>query len=141
MASRENERKRREWAERLVRYRADGLTVAGFCAQERVSVNTFYYWSRRVGSVATSSAAQRARPTSSPAAVATGGRAVGEHGPQAESTTIDARGGEVRFRFDAAVEVSVPAECLDAIRCLVECVGRRRVERDAAFREIVVASR
>ena len=43
MASRENERKRREWAERLVRYRAGGLTVAGFCAQERVSVNTFYY--------------------------------------------------------------------------------------------------
>ena len=43
MASRENERKRREWAERLVRYRAGGLTVAGFCTQERVSVNTIYY--------------------------------------------------------------------------------------------------
>ena len=141
MASRENERKRREWVERLVRYRAGGLTVAGFCAQERVSVNTFYYWSRRVRSVATSSAAQRARPTNSSAAIVEGVRALGGHGPQAESTTSGARGGEVRFRFDAAVEVSVPAECLDAIRCLVECLGRHRVERDAAFREIVVATR
>jgi hypothetical protein len=106
-----------------------------------VSVNTFYYWSRRVGSVATSNAAQRARPTNSSAAIVAGVRALGEHGPQAELATSGARGGEVRFRFDAAVEVSVPAECLDAIRCLVECVGRRRVERDAAFREIVVAPR
>jgi hypothetical protein len=32
MASRENERKRREWAERLVRSRAGGLTVARFVA-------------------------------------------------------------------------------------------------------------
>ncbi len=32
MASRENERKRREWAERLVRSRAGGLTVAQFVA-------------------------------------------------------------------------------------------------------------
>ena len=141
MASRENERKRREWTERLVRFRACGLTVARFCAQERVSVNTFYYWSRRVGSVATSNAAQRVRPTSSPASVARGSRAFGEHGPRAELATSGARGGEVRFRFDASVEVSVPAECLDAIRCLVECVGRHRVERDAAFREIVVATR
>jgi hypothetical protein len=94
-----------------------------------------------VGAVATSNALQRARPTSSPAAVATGGRALGGHGSQAESATSGARDGEVRFRFDAAVKVSVPAECLDAIRCLVECIGRHRVERDAAFREIVVATR
>ncbi len=53
MASRENERKRREWTERLVRYRAGGLTVARFCAQKRVSVHPFYYWSRRGCSDAT----------------------------------------------------------------------------------------
>ena len=48
MASRENEQKRSEWAERLARYRASGLTVARFCVQERVSVNTFDYWPRRL---------------------------------------------------------------------------------------------
>jgi hypothetical protein len=116
MASRENERKRREWTERLVRYRAGGLTVARFCAQERVSVNTFYYWSRRVCSDTTENALQRARTTNSKVAVVGGAQALGGCGPQAEPATSGVRGGEVRFRFDAAVEVSVPAECLDAIR-------------------------
>ena len=53
MASRENEQKRSDWAERMARRRASGLTVARFCAQERGSVNTFYCWSRRVAAVAT----------------------------------------------------------------------------------------
>ena len=41
MASRQDLEKRRLWAERLRRYRSSGLTVARFCASERVSV----YWS------------------------------------------------------------------------------------------------
>ena len=143
MASRENEQKRSEWAERLTRHRASGLTVARFCAQERVSVNTFYYWSRRVGAGAASSAAQRAQVSTFPDVVSSGTRALGKRGPQprTESATIGARNGEVRFLIDAAVEVTVPAECLDAIRCLVECLARHRVRRDAAFHEIVVAPR
>jgi hypothetical protein len=141
MASRENERRRREWTERLVRYRAGGLTVARFCTQERVSVKTFYYWSRRVCSDTTENAVQRARPTNSEVAVVGGTHALGGRGPQGEPATSGVWGSEVRFRFDAAVEVSVPAECLDAFRCLVECVGRLRVERDAAFGEIIVATR
>jgi hypothetical protein len=47
MASVESKRKRQAWAERFGRYRTSGLTVARFCAQERVSVNTFYYWARQ----------------------------------------------------------------------------------------------
>ena len=143
MANRENERKRSEWAERLTRHRASGLTVARFCDQQRVSVNTFYYWSQRVGAVAASSAAQRAQVSTFPKAVSSGARALGKRGPQsrAESATSGARNGEVRFFIDAAVEAAVPAECLDAIRCLVECLARHRVERDAEFHEIVVATR
>ena len=139
MASRENEQKRSEWAERLARHRASGLTVARFCAQERVSVNTFYYWSRRLGA----GAAQRALVSTFPKVVASGARALGKRGsqPRIESATIGARSGELRFLIDAAVEVTVPAECLDAIRCLVECLARHRVRRDAAFHEIVVAPR
>jgi hypothetical protein len=41
--------KRREWAELFMQFRTSGLNVARFCKNERVSVNTFYYWSKRVG--------------------------------------------------------------------------------------------
>ena len=59
--------KRREWMERLGRFRASGMTVARFCASEGVAVNTFYYWSGRAGSAvhtpstATGAAAARKR--------------------------------------------------------------------------------
>jgi hypothetical protein len=49
MARRLDGEKRREWEERFLQFRASGLTVARFCANERVSVNTFYYWSKRMG--------------------------------------------------------------------------------------------
>ncbi len=43
--------KRREWTERLVRYRQAELTVAEFCSNEGVSVATFYLWKRKLGVV------------------------------------------------------------------------------------------
>jgi hypothetical protein len=47
----------------------------------------------------------------------------------------------VRFVWNAAaVEVSVPADCLDAIRCLAECLPDARWTQADAFREVVVRS-
>ena len=46
----------------------------------------------------------------------------------------------VRFYCRAAVEVSVPADCLDAIRCLAECLRHAEVESSDAFQEVVVSS-
>jgi hypothetical protein len=46
----------------------------------------------------------------------------------------------VRFSWNAGVEVSVPADCLDAIRCLAECLQRARPECSDAFQEVVVRS-
>lgn len=110
MKRREDERKRREWAERLARFRTSGLTVARFCASESVSVNTFYYWSSRVGAEA---------PASTPATPAL-----------------------VRFHFPAGVEVSVPADCVAAIRCLAECVRLASpAAAAAAFQEVFVGRR
>ena len=37
------------WRERLQRQGASGLTVAQFCAQERLSAKAFYAWKRRLG--------------------------------------------------------------------------------------------
>ena len=138
MASVESKRKRQAWEDRFGRYRTSGLTVARFCAQERVSVNTFYYWARRVGTGTASPAIppslspRSSLPTAKQLRSAAGCESI------AESGSVRASGGVVRFRFDAAVEVSVPAECLDAIRCLVECIGRRPDDRNTAFHEIVV---
>jgi len=36
------------WSERLRRYSNSSLTVAAFCERERVSVQSFYYWRRKL---------------------------------------------------------------------------------------------
>jgi|PlaIllAssembly_1097288.scaffolds.fasta_scaffold709558_2 hypothetical protein len=133
MTSRQDVQKRRVWETRLERFRTSGLTVARFCAQEGVSANTFYYWARRVGVAATSvrtsvsqrgGTVKRGRPSPQPLSAA------GENTPA----------GLVRFHWNAGVEVSVPAECLDAIRCLAKCLPHGQVERTDAFQELVVSS-
>lgn len=60
MSQRLDVQKQRQWEERFGRYRSGGMTVARFCAKERVSPHAFYYWARRVGS-------QRVRPGSAQA--------------------------------------------------------------------------
>ena len=46
----------------------------------------------------------------------------------------------VRLYCGGAVEVSVPADCLDAIRCLAESLRHAKVECSDAFQEVVVRS-
>jgi hypothetical protein len=131
MVSRQDVEKRRAWEVRFERFRSSGLSVARFCEQERVSVNTFYYWAKRVGSKsarpATSgvgNAPRRSRLAAKPAATAGG----------------TANAALVRFSWNAGVEVSVPADCLGAIRCLAECLQHTRAERPDVFQELVVRS-
>jgi hypothetical protein len=131
MTSRQDLQKRRVWAVRLKRCRASGLTVAGFCEQERVSVNTFYYWAKRLRSPTVAASLSGLQ----------GGRERGRQPVQHTSAAIgNSNAAVVRFHWNAAVEVSVPANCLDAIRCLAECLRHAQVERSDAFQEIVVSS-
>ena len=46
----------------------------------------------------------------------------------------------VRFSWESGVEVSVPADCLGVIRCLVECLQHTRAERPDAFQELILRS-
>jgi hypothetical protein len=133
MTSRQDVQKRRVWEARLERFRASGLTVARFCAQERVSANTFYYWARRVGSVSNS----MRPPLSKRAGTSERGRQTIQRLPVAGGNSPASL---VRFHLSAAVEVSVPADCLDAIRCLAECLQHAQVKRSDAFQELVVSS-
>ena len=130
MASRQDVQKRRVWEARLERFRTSGLTVARFCAQEGVSAHTFYYWARRVAAAST-----LGRTCSSQRA----GSAEGSR-PTRPAASGNGQAAWVRFQLPAAVEVSVPADCLDAIRCLAECLTHGPAERSAAFQEVVVCS-
>ena len=131
MVSRQDIEKRRAWEVRFERFRASGVTIARFCEQEHVSVHTFYYWARRVGSNSvrpsssgTGKTSRRSRLSVKPVATAGGTSNVAL----------------VRFCWNAAVEVSVPADCLDAIRCLAECLQHTHTGRSDAFQELVVRS-
>ena len=131
MVSRRDVAKRRAWGVRFERFRASGLSVRRFCERERVSVNTFYYWAKRVGS-------NSARPSTSAAGnPPRRSRPSVKHAPTAGGISNAAL---VRFSWNAGVEVSVPADCLSVIRCLAECLQHTRAERPDAFQELVVRS-
>jgi hypothetical protein len=132
MTRRYDVRKRRQWEERFERHRSGGLTVADFCAKERVSANTFYYWAKRIDrrstaarSAASATASQRQRQLSLPPRVA----------------TVAAKTELVRFRLGTTVEVLVPADCLDVIRSLAQWLQGSSAERADAFQEVVVGPR
>jgi len=129
MARRLDGEKRRDWEERFLHFRASGLTVARFCANERVSVNTFYYWSKRMGRRSTTARSAEGEGAS-------GGSRDSELRRRVSAVATNTA--LVHFRLGAAVKVSVPANCLDVIRCLAECVQQSRREHSDAFREVVV---
>lgn len=55
--------KRREWSERLRRFKRCDLTVAAFCETEGVSTPSFYQWRRRLDSLAMEAAPAATRIT------------------------------------------------------------------------------
>jgi hypothetical protein len=116
MVSSGDVQKRRAWKARFARYRASGHSVARFCHQERVPTNRFYYWAKRLRAARTvvPSRVDEARPLSK------------------------TRGPVVRFRWKSGAEVRVPADCLEVIRCLAECLARSHGHRAEAFQEVVV---
>mgnify|MGYP003757512427 FL=1 len=125
MVSSGDEQKRRAWEARFARYRASGLSVARFCGQERVSVNMFYYWAKRL------------RTASAMASLRTD-RTIRRQASTTTSAGGNPREPVVRFCWKTGTEVRVPADCLDAIRCLAECLARKGDHPGEAFQEVVV---
>lgn len=121
--------KRQEWEVRLLRFRASGMTVARFCELEGVPVHRFYYWSKRIGS----DSGTRSLPR--PSSISKLRRK-----PVSDQTadSVASETAVVRFRWNERIEVSVPADCLGAIRCLAECFRDSARERANAFQEVVV---
>jgi len=145
--------KRREWQARFERFRASDLTVGRFCSAERVSVNSFYYWAKRLESRSASPALQTGsrRWHATPMAEGTRQRAADRESPCGATTgaAVDPAASFVRFLLGDGVEIVVPAERLDVVGRLVRCLRRRATTSadarsagppSAAFHEVVVAA-
>jgi transposase-like protein len=117
------QQKHQEWQERLARFQQCGLTVARFCQQEQIAPHVFYYWARRLRSGAAQAPVMKQHRSRSAAEVLP---------PPATAAAV------VRFRLESGVEVSLPAHCLDAIRCLAESLGSRRTAALPAFQQVQV---
>lgn len=129
--------KRREWVERFERFRASGLTVARFCAGEPVSEHTFYYWAKRIGRRSTAVRSTAARPAATNGAPQRQREPVRRRRVSAAATNSPL----VHFRLNAATQISVPADCLDVVRCLVLSLQSPRAEGNDAFHEVIVGTR
>ena len=126
MARRCDARKDAEWGKRLKRFRRCGLTVARFCAEEHVSVASFYYWRKKLGQTA-SRRRTRSRPgvfrqvavVPSPPAMAPAGLAVAP----AASAGVPASS-RIVIQLPCGTRIEVDAEYLDAVRAVVGEVTR-----------------
>ncbi len=101
MARQGNQQKFAEWQQRLRRFEQSGLTIARFCARERVSVPTFGYWRRKCAGGAASPTAARAAFKS---VEVIGGRAV-------------------TLRFAAGVVLEIPEDRPDLVRLAIEAAA------------------
>ena len=101
MAWQGDRRKLADWQRRLRRFEKSGLTVARFCARERVSVPTFGYWRRKC--------------------------ACGDASPQAALSafkSVEVIGGRsVTLRFPAGAVLDIPEDRPDLVRVAIEAVA------------------
>lgn len=104
-------RKLAVWRERFERFSSSGLTVARFCARERVSVASFYHWRKKLGAPA--------RPPRS------GGRA-----RLFQPVTVVPTAGDVSIQLPGGTQIEVRAEHLAAVQAVIAEVAR--VDRGVA---------
>ena len=144
MVRRFDDQKIRDWESRLARFGYSGLTVGRFCQKENVSINRFYYWTKRIGSLGSSvSRSKRARTqgvVTKPRRADAPERSLQQMlqrpaTPAIESTTL------VHFLLSSGARVSIPADCLDALRCIAQCAQQSFAEHQDGFHQVVVGTR
>lgn len=93
------------WRARFERHSRSGLSVARFCAQERVSVPAFYYWRKKLKA----NAPRHRRP-----------------GPPAsfQPVTVFPSAPGVSIHLPGGARIEVRAEDLDVVRAVVAEVAR-----------------
>jgi hypothetical protein len=145
-----DEQKRRDWERRLARFRASGVTVARFCQRESVAVHAFYYWAKRVSSSSPLKLSRRRTgkaDTNCAGGALRGGQSDGDQLMLGEARTLSSRAcaptGEnvamVHFDLHHGARLSVPADCLETIRCVVQCLEQSAAAQGTAFREVLLS--
>ena len=136
-------RKQSDWRKRLARFRSSGKTVTQFCQHEQVTPSTFYYWSRRLRQEGLTAKARRRSP---------GDEADRQLEPVTKTRkqpTIDSGPSTpmVQFSWNEDLQVSIPAHCLDAIRCVLEWSREGVTEmpkspgQDSVFHQVLIDAR
>ncbi len=101
MGRQANQSKAIEWQKRLRRFEACNLTVARFCARERVTEPTFWYWRRKF--VDTIAALEPSPPAFTP---------------------VDVIGGRsVPLRFPSGAVLEIPEDRPDLMRVAIETLS------------------
>jgi hypothetical protein len=123
------------WEQRLKRFRESGLSIARFCANEAVSASSFSYWSKRLADQAFK---EQVTPLASRVTASAAKRPSVNDQRQVDSTA-----GQAMFsvHIHESIHVAVPADCLDTIRCVMQCIHdlRKSVPEDR-FHRVVVGS-
>ena len=99
------------WRGRFRRFARSGLSVARFCAKERVSVASFYYWRKNLG--------PQGRPQPVP-----------ECDDAFQQVTVVSAAVGVSIRLPGGAQIEVGSERLDTVRVVIAEVAR--ADRDAA---------
>ena len=135
--------KREEWRRRLERFASVDVSIAQFCRDEDVGTHNFHYWSKQLGRNSIRNG--RSRVGKGGSTRGTKRSAAHESAPQsAQAEAVCTAESVVHFTWDSRLSFSVPADCLDAIRCVLEYASHHRVEieeaspADSAFRQVVV---
>lgn len=154
MARRMDVQKHQQWRERLERFESRSVSVAQFCRDEGVTQHVFYYWAKRLRGSANQRGNGMAHSTRSPASK-TNELARSTKRRPTQTAAEDQRGANpsdsldaiVHFTWESGLQVSVPADCLQAIRCVLEFTPheRRTTTSDpattSAFRQVIVNER
>ena len=98
------------WRGRFRRFARSGLAVARFCAKERVSVASFYYWRKNLG--------PQGRP-----------QLVPECDDAFQQVTVVSAAVGVSIRLPGGAQIEVGSERLDTVRVVIAEVAR--ADRDA----------
>jgi hypothetical protein len=98
------------WRGRFRRFSRSGLAVARFCAKERVSVASFYYWRKNLG--------PQRRPQPVP-----------ECDDAFQQVTVVSAAVGVSIRLPGGAQIEVGSERLDTVRAVIAEVAR--ADRDA----------
>jgi len=116
MSRSSDSRKLTVWRGRVERFSSSGVPVGRFCARERVSVASFYYWRKKLrpGSVARAMGRRRQAPDQS----------ASEHAGLFRPVTVVPATSAVRIHLPGGTRIEVGAEHAEVVRAVVAEVVR-----------------